>query len=60
MKQRFYIYRRRDTFHLQDSRIGKQQSLETKDPKTALPRTPSRHWCGRACSSRSAIQGVIA
>jgi integrase len=36
MKQRFYLYRRRDTFYLQDSRTGKQQSLETKDRHTAL------------------------
>ena len=36
MKQRFYIYQRRDMFYLQDSRTGKQQSLETKDRKTAL------------------------
>lgn len=36
MKQRFYIYRRRDTFYLQDSRTGKQQSLETKDRNKAL------------------------
>jgi hypothetical protein len=35
MKQRFYIYRRGETFYLQDSRIGKQQSLETKDRKAA-------------------------
>ena len=37
--------------------------LMTKEkvPKRwALPRTPSRHWCGRDCSSRSAIRGVIA
>jgi len=36
MKQRFYLYRRRNTFYLQDSRTGKQQSLETKDRQTAL------------------------
>jgi integrase len=35
MKQRFYIYRRGETFYLQDSRTGKQQSLETKDRKAA-------------------------
>src|SRR6478736_10197006 len=31
MKQRFYLYRRGDTYYLQDSRTGKQQSLETKN-----------------------------
>jgi integrase len=36
MKQRFYIYRRGETYYLQDSRTGKQQSLETKDRKAAL------------------------
>ncbi len=36
MKQRFYIYRRRDVYYLQDSRTGKQQSLETKDKNEAL------------------------
>jgi integrase len=36
MKQRFYIYRRGETFYMQDSRTGKQQSLETKDRKAAL------------------------
>ena len=36
MKQRFYIYRRGETFYLQDSRTGKQQSLETKDRKAAV------------------------
>jgi hypothetical protein len=36
MKQRFYLYRRGKTFYLQDSRTGKQQSLETKDRKAAL------------------------
>jgi hypothetical protein len=36
MKQRFYLYRRRAVFYLQDSRTGKQQSLETKDRNTAL------------------------
>jgi integrase len=36
MKQRFYLYRRGETFYLQDSRTGKQQSLETKDRKAAL------------------------
>ena len=36
MKQRFYLYRRGDTFYVQDSRTGKQQSLETKDRNTAL------------------------
>jgi integrase len=35
MKQRFYIYRRGETFYLQDSRTGKQQSLETKDRNAA-------------------------
>ena len=36
MKQRFYIFRRRGTFYLQDSRNGKQQSLDTRDRSTAL------------------------
>src|SRR5271165_7519631 len=36
MKQRFYLYQRRGTFYLQDSRTGKQQSLETKDKQAAL------------------------
>jgi integrase len=36
MKQRFYPYRRRGTFYLQDSRMGKQRSLETRDRKMAL------------------------
>jgi integrase len=36
MKQRFYIYRRGETFYMQDSQTGKQQSLETKDRKVAL------------------------
>jgi hypothetical protein len=36
MKQRFYIYRRGETFYLQDSRTGKQQSLETQDRKAAM------------------------
>ena len=36
MKQRFYLYRRGETYYLQDSRTGKQQSLETKDKQTAL------------------------
>jgi integrase len=36
MKERFYLYRRREMFYLQDSRTGKQQSLETKDRKAAL------------------------
>jgi hypothetical protein len=36
MKERFYLYRRRQTFYVQDSRTGKQQSLETKERKTAL------------------------
>lgn len=31
MKQRFYLYRRGETYYLQDSRTGKQQSLETKN-----------------------------
>jgi hypothetical protein len=35
MKQRFYIYQRGDTFYLQDSRTGKQQSLNTKDRNEA-------------------------
>jgi hypothetical protein len=36
MKQRFYLYRRGETYYLQDGRTGKQQSLETKDRNTAL------------------------
>jgi integrase len=36
MKQRYYLYRRRQTYYLQDSRTGKQQSLETKDRQEAL------------------------
>ena len=35
MKQRFYLYRRGDRYYLQDSRTGKQQSLETKDRNEA-------------------------
>src|ERR1051325_3764606 len=35
MKQRFYLFRRRGTYYLQDSRTGKQQSLETKDRAVA-------------------------
>jgi len=35
MKQRFYLFRRRGTYYLQDSRSGKQQSLETKDRNVA-------------------------
>jgi hypothetical protein len=35
MKQRFYLYQRRGTFYLQDSRTGEQQSLETKDKRAA-------------------------
>jgi hypothetical protein len=35
MRQRFYLYRRRGTYYLQDARTGKQQSLETKDRITA-------------------------
>ncbi len=35
MKQRFYLYRRGEAYYLQDSRTGKQQSLETKDRKAA-------------------------
>jgi len=31
MKQRFYLYRRGETYYLQDPRTGKQQSLETKN-----------------------------
>jgi integrase len=31
MKQRFYLFRRRGTYYLQDSRCGKQQSLGTQD-----------------------------
>jgi hypothetical protein len=36
MKQRFYLYRRGKTFYLQDSKTGKQQSLETRDRNKAL------------------------
>jgi hypothetical protein len=36
MKQRFYVYRRRNTYSLQDAKTGKQSSLETTDRKTAL------------------------
>jgi hypothetical protein len=36
MEQRFYLFRRRGTFYLQDSRTGKQQSLETKDKQAAM------------------------
>ena len=36
MKQRFYLYQRGDRFYIQDSRTGKQQSLETTDKQTAL------------------------
>jgi len=36
MKQRFYLFRRRGAFYLQDSRTGKQQSLATRDRPTAL------------------------
>jgi integrase len=36
MKQRFYLYRRGETYCIQDSRTGKQQSLSTKDEQTAL------------------------
>jgi hypothetical protein len=36
MKQRFYLYRRREVYYLQDSRTGKQQSLETTDRNEAL------------------------
>lgn len=35
MRQRFYLYQRRGTYYLQDSRTGKQQSLETQDRTTA-------------------------
>ena len=35
MKERFYLYRRRQTFYVQDSQTGKQQSLETKDRNVA-------------------------
>jgi len=38
LKQRFYLYRRGDTFYWRDSRTGKQQSLETKGRNTALRR----------------------
>ena len=36
MKQRFYLYRRREVYYLQDSRPGKQQSLETTEKNEAL------------------------
>jgi len=36
MKQQFYIYSRRGMFYMQDSRTGKQQSLETRDRGEAL------------------------
>ncbi len=36
MKQRFYLYKRGDRYYMQDSRTGKQQSLETSDRSTAL------------------------
>ena len=36
MKQRFYLYKRGDRYYLQDSRTGKQQSLETTDRNAAL------------------------
>ena len=36
MKQRFYLFRRRGTFYLQDARTHKQSSLDTKDRSTAL------------------------
>lgn len=36
MKQRFYLYKRGDRYYMQDSRTGKQQSLETSDRQTAL------------------------
>lgn len=35
MKQRFYLYRRRGIYYLQDTRTGKQQSLDTRDRNTA-------------------------
>lgn len=35
MKQRFYLFCRRGTYYLQDSRTGKQQSLETKNRAVA-------------------------
>ena len=36
MKQRFYLYKRGDRYYMQESRTGKQQSLETTDRNTAL------------------------
>jgi integrase len=36
MRERFYIYRRRGIYYLQDSRSGKQQSLDTTEKKEAL------------------------
>lgn len=36
MKQRFYLFRRRGMYYLQDSRTNKQQSLETRDRNTAV------------------------
>ena len=35
MRQRFYLFRRRRTYYWQDSRSGKQQSLDTKDRRVA-------------------------
>jgi hypothetical protein len=35
MRQRFYLYKRRDTYYLEDSQTKKQQSLETRDWKVA-------------------------
>ncbi|HSY10038.1 MAG TPA: hypothetical protein VK840_03905, partial [Candidatus Dormibacteraeota bacterium] len=35
MKQQVYLYRRRGIYYLQDTKTGKQQSLDTKDRNTA-------------------------
>lgn len=35
MKQRFWLFRRGETFYLQDSDTGKKESLHTKDPRHA-------------------------
>src|ERR1041384_7831810 len=35
MKQRFWLFKRRNNFYLQDSETGKRESLETSDRKQA-------------------------
>jgi hypothetical protein len=35
MKQRYWIFRREDTFGIQDTQTGKQESLHTRDRKQA-------------------------